>query len=71
MAWVLFGDEASKLYLDQFCWWLLQYARATTILLFVQQLVRAYNKENTKATRSCPSVRGIDVLPGIPITKGQ
>ena len=70
MAWVLFGDEASKLYIDQFCWWLLQYARATT-LLFVQQLVRAYNKENIKAKRSCPFVMGINVLPGIPITKGQ
>ena len=42
-----------------------------TILLFVQQLVRAYNKENIKAKRPCPFVRGINVLPGIPITKGQ
>ena len=56
-----------QIYLDQFCWWLLQYARATTILLFVQQLVRAYNKENIKAMPSCPFVRGINVLPGIPI----
>ena len=71
MAWVLFGDEVSKLYLDQFCWWLLQYARATTILLCVQQLFRAYNKENIKAKRSCPFVMRIIVLPGIPITKGQ
>ena len=60
-----------QIYLDQFCWWLLQYAWATTILLFVQQLVRAYNKENIKAKRSCPFVRGINVLPGILITKGQ
>ena len=60
-----------QIYRDQFCWWLLQYARATTILLFVQQLVRAYNKENIKAKRSCPFVRGINVLPGIPIRKGH
>ena len=60
-----------QIYLDQLCWWLLQYARATTILLFVQQLVRAYNKENIKAKRSCPFVRGINVLPGILITKGH
>ena len=60
-----------QIYLGQFCWWLLEYARVTTILLFVQQLVRAYNKESIKAKRPCPFVRGINVLPGIPITKGQ
>ena len=46
-----------QIYLDQFCWWLLQYARATTILRFVLQLVRAYSKENIKAKRSCSFVR--------------
>ena len=71
MAWGLFGDEASKYTLTNSVLWLLQYARATTILLFLQQLVRAYNKENIKAKRSFPFVRGINVLPGIPITKGQ
>ena len=37
-----------QIYRDQFCWWLLQYASATTFLLFVQQLVRLTTKKTSR-----------------------
>ena len=64
-------------YIDQCSWILLQYIMTTlrslispTTQLFVQHLVRVYNKENTNAPHNCPCLRKIHlslVIAGFPL----
>ena len=80
--WVAIGlgncfGSVSSYYIDQCCWILLQYIMTTlrslislTIQLFVQHLVRVYNKENTKAPHKWPCLRRIHlslVIAGFPL----
>ena len=44
----------SSLVMRWFCWWLLQYARATTILLFVQQLFGLTTKKTSRQSVPVP-----------------
>ena len=74
---LLWFCSVSSHYIDQCCWILLQYIMTTlrslislTTQLFVQHLVRVYNKENTKAPNKWPCLRRIHlslVIAGFPL----
>ena len=74
---LLWFCSVSSHYIDQCSWILSQYIMTTlrsliklTMQMFVQHLVRAYNKENTRAPHKCPCLRRIHlslVIAGFPL----
>ena len=70
---LLWFCSISSHYIDQCSWIFMTTLRSLiqlTTQLFVQHLVRAYNKENTKAPHKCPCLRRIHlslVIAGFPL----